>query len=338
MRTPVSAAVAMLLVVTAACSGSITDDPVTAGADTAASATAASAPTETSAATTTSTTKASIERIDDAEGTDDAGIATPKLPSSSDSADSDGDGDGDGDQTAGSTSSSTSTTTTAEPPASTTTAPSTTATTTAPVPTGDSSNPIAVPVELLGSVASSGAARCKFVDLSSVPVPPNPGYVSETLQSQTLSGDEHWALSFSLMLYANCERQARGIEPFSMYAAGTQAAMQQTVLGISESHGRFGERADIAGGLAAEGHGGGPRPSEPIEHDGGEDDNGDGLWSAREIGRRSVSGNQSNDGAGLVDHGDAMTDSKFTCIFAAASLGQSVDHRVDVIIFYGNRC
>ncbi|MEM9564295.1 MAG: hypothetical protein AAGA93_16855 [Actinomycetota bacterium] len=210
--------------------------------------------------------------------------------------------------------------------------------TTSLVPSDDPANPIAVPAGLFGGVTTSGPARCIFADLRSVPVPPNPGYVGESVDGQTITGDELWAITFYLMLYSNCERQARGLEPFRMYPADKQLAMQQTVLGISESHGGFGDRADIAGGLAAEGHGGGPRPGEPINHDNGEDTNGDGFWSVDEIGRRSASGNRNNGNAGLVDHGNAMIDPKYTCIFAAASLGPTADHRVDVIIFYGNRC
>ncbi|MEM7274463.1 MAG: hypothetical protein AAF547_15365 [Actinomycetota bacterium] len=222
----------------------------------------------------------------------------------------------------------------------TTAAPTTEPATTSPTSaTGtDASNPIAVPGGMLAAVASSGPARCVFVDLQGVPVPPNPGYAGETVDGQTITGDELWATTFYLMLYSNCERQARGLEPFRMYPTEKQLAMQQTVLGISESHGGFGDRADIAGGLAAEGHGGGPRPGEAIEHDTPEDSNGDGVWSPNETGRRAASGNQSNGNSGLVDHGDAMIDPKYTCIFAAASLGQTADHRVDVIIYYGNRC
>ncbi|MEM8924574.1 MAG: hypothetical protein AAGD35_13815 [Actinomycetota bacterium] len=230
---------------------------------------------------------------------------------------------------------------TAPPSTSTSTSPSPSdsVATSAPAPIGDASNPIAVPVGLLDDgMATSGAARCIFADLRSVPVPPNPGYVGESVGGQTISGDELWAVSFYLMLYANCERQARGVAPFTMYDASKQRAMQQTVLGITESHQGFGERADIAGGVTAEGHGGGPRPTEAIEHDGPEDTDGNGWWSVDEVGRRAVSGNRSSGGTGLVDHGDAMTDPEFRCIFAAATLGAEADHRVDVIIFYGNRC
>ena len=203
---------------------------------------------------------------------------------------------------------------------------------------GDPTNPIAVPIDLLAGAATTGPARCIRVDLHQVPVPPNPGYRGEELDGQVIGGDDLWAITFYLMLYANCERQVRGLQPFSTYPVAQQLAMQETVLGIDEPHGRFGERVDIAGGLAAEGHGGGPLTGEPIDHDVGEDDDGDGRWSASEIGRRSVSGNQLNGNVGLVDHGDAMIDETYSCIFAAASLGGSADHRVDVIIFYGNRC
>ncbi len=228
-------------------------------------------------------------------------------------------------------------------PSSTTSSPPGTATTgststTSLVPSADPTNPIAVPAGLFGGVATSGPARCIFADLQSVPVQPNPGYVGESVDGQSITGDELWGITFFLMLYSNCERQARGLEPFRMYPTDKQLAMQQTVLGISESHGGFGDRADIAGGLAAEGHGGGPRPGEPIDRDNGEDTNGDGVWSVDEIGRRSASGNRNNGNAGLVDHGNAMIDPTYTCIFAAASLGPTADHRVDVIIFYGNRC
>ncbi|MEM9130857.1 MAG: hypothetical protein AAGE88_00845 [Actinomycetota bacterium] len=230
--------------------------------------------------------------------------------------------------------------TTTVPPSSTSTiqTSSTAAPPPAPAVSGDPSNPIAVPVGLLDGVAAGGAARCIFVDLQSVPVPPNPGYVGETVEGQSISGDELWAVTFYLMLYTNCERQARGLDPFGMYPADKQLAMQQTVLGIAESHGGFGERADIAGGVTAEGHGGGPRPGEPINHDVGEDSDADGLWSPNEIGRRAASGNQMNGNTRLVDHGGAMTAEKYSCVFAAASLGARADHRVDVIIFYGNVC
>ncbi|MCP3990385.1 MAG: hypothetical protein GY724_15010 [Actinomycetia bacterium] len=177
------------------------------------------------------------------------------------------------------------------------------------------------------------------MDLHTVPVPQNPGFQGETLGSESVSADELWAISFYTMLYSNCERQARSLEPFKMYSGEKQVAMQQTVLGISQSHGGFGDRADIAGGLAAEGHGGGPLLGMEIAgHDMSEDDDSNGLWSAHEIARRSASGNQQNDGAGLVDHGGAMTGTKYSCVYAAASLGATANGRMDLIIFYGSRC
>ncbi len=125
---------------------------------------------------------------------------------------------------------------------------------------GGSGNLIEVPQDLLGDITDSGPARCKRVDLQSVPVPPNPGYGFETVDSQTICGDELWKMAFYTMLYSNCERQARGLTPFRMYPAEKMVAMQETVKGISEPHEGFGDRTDIAGGGGAEGHGGGPLP------------------------------------------------------------------------------
>ncbi len=211
------------------------------------------------------------------------------------------------------------------------------ATSTPTTSAGDASNPIAVPVELLSDVTDSGAARCKWVDLHTVPVPPNPGFQGESLDSETVSGDGLWAITFYTMLYANCERQARGLEPFKPYTNEQMVAMQATVLGISEAHGGFGDRSKITGGVTAEGHGGGPLLGlEIASHDSSEDDDGNGLWSAHEIARRSASGNQQNDGAGLVDHGGAMTDPNKSCVYAAASLGATANGRMAIIIFYGS--
>ncbi len=249
--------------------------------------------------------------------------------------------------TAGSSSvTSSSTTAPLSATTSSTTAASNTApsTTTAPITpsapsitTGDGSNPIAVPVAFLAEATNPGEAKCKFVDLHTVEAPTNPGFVGETLGSEHVDGDTMWEVSFYLMLYANCERQARGLQPLEMYTAEQMVEMQTTVLGINTSHGGFGTRGDIVGGATAEQHGGTLLVGEP-SHSPTADDDDDDLWSPHEVARRSASGRQHNDTVGLPDHGGAMVSEKYKCIFGAVSLGASANARMDVILFYGTAC
>ncbi len=198
-------------------------------------------------------------------------------------------------------------------------------------------NPIAVPMSFVADATNPGDAKCKFVDLHTVEAPPNPGFVGETYGGEVITADQMWEVSFYLMLYANCERQARGLAPLRMYSAEQMLAMQQTVLGISSSHEGFGERGDIAGGATAEQHGGTLLVG-IISHSPTADDDDDDLWSPHEVARRSASGRQHNDTVGLVDHGGAMVSEKYSCIFGGVSTGVSDNGRMDVVLFYGTRC
>ncbi|MEM8706587.1 MAG: S-layer homology domain-containing protein [Actinomycetota bacterium] len=198
-------------------------------------------------------------------------------------------------------------------------------------------NPIAVPTGFLAGATNPGDAKCKFVDLHTVAPPPNPGFVGETYGGEVISPDQAWETAFYLMLYANCERQARNLAPLRMYTNEQMLAMQQTVLGISSSHEGFGERGDIAGGATAEQHGGTLLVG-IVSHSTTADDDDDDLWSPHEVARRSASGRQHTDTVGLVDHGGAMVSEKYHCIFGAVSTGVTDNGRMDVILFYGTRC
>ena len=198
-------------------------------------------------------------------------------------------------------------------------------------------NPIAVPAAFLAGATNPGDAKCKFVDLHTVAAPPNPGFVGETFGSEVITAEQSWQVSFYLMLYANCERQARGLPPLRMFSDEHMVAMQQTVLGISSSHEGFGERGDIVGGATAEQHGGTLLVG-IVSHSETADDDDDDLWSPHEVARRSASGRQHNDTVGLVDHGGAMVSEKYQCIFGAVSTGVTDNARMDVILFYGTRC
>ncbi|MEM7142272.1 MAG: S-layer homology domain-containing protein [Actinomycetota bacterium] len=198
-------------------------------------------------------------------------------------------------------------------------------------------NPIAVPAHFIAGATNPGDAKCKFVDLHTVEAPPNPGFVGETYGGEVITAQQSWEVSFYLMLYANCERQARGLTPLRMFAADDMVAMQQTVLGISTSHGGFGERGDIVGGATAEQHGGTLLVG-IVSHSTTADDDDDDLWSPHEVARRSASGRQHNDTVGLVDHGGAMVSEKYKCIFGAVSTGVTDNARMDVILFYGTNC
>ncbi|MEM9466243.1 MAG: S-layer homology domain-containing protein [Actinomycetota bacterium] len=198
-------------------------------------------------------------------------------------------------------------------------------------------NPIAVPIQFLADATNPGEAKCKFVDLHTVEAPPNPGFVGETFGGEVITPQQNWEVAFYLMLYANCERQARGLAPLRMFTDDQMLAMQQTVLGISSSHEGFGERGDIVGGATAEQHGGTLLVG-TISHNLTADDDDDDLWSPHEVARRSASGRQHNDTVGLVDHGGAMVSEKYQCIFGAASTGVTDNGRMDVILFYGTRC
>ena len=198
-------------------------------------------------------------------------------------------------------------------------------------------NPIAVPVGFLADATNPGDAKCKFVDLHTVEAPENPGYVGETFGTEVISADDMWQVAFYLMLYANCERQVRGLHPLRMYSDEKMVAMQQTVLGISSSHQGFGARGDIAGGATAEQHGGTLLVG-IVSHSPTADDDDDDLWSPHEVARRSASGRQHNDTVGLVDHGGAMVSERYSCIFAAVSTGVADNGRMDVILFYGTSC
>ncbi|MEM9747084.1 MAG: hypothetical protein AAF945_10360 [Actinomycetota bacterium] len=199
------------------------------------------------------------------------------------------------------------------------------------------SNPIEVPTQFLGDANNPGDAKCKFVDLHTVAPPPNPGFVGEALGDESVDGQTMWEVAFYLMLYANCERQARGIAPLEMWSGDLMVELQSTVLGISQSHGGFGERSDMVGGATAEQHGGTLLVG-IVSHSPTADDDDDDLWSPHEVARRSASGRQHNDTVGLVDHGGAMIDPNKRCIFGAASLGPTADARMDVILFYGSTC
>ena len=144
----------------------------------------------------------------------------------------------------------------------------------APTPTASppSGNPIAVSPDLMGdALASTGDVLadiqlCKDVNLSSVAVPPNPGFRDETSGAESITGDELWAISFYTMLYSNCERQARGTYDFIMFTDELMLGLQETIYGVDSSHGRFEERAQLSPG-AAEGHGGGRRIGTEIRED-----------------------------------------------------------------------
>jgi hypothetical protein len=85
----------------------------------------------------------------------------------------------------------------------------------------------------------------------------------------------------------NCERQARGLTPFEMWSDETMVEMMETYR-FQSGHTNFGERTDIVGGGGAEGASGGPFIGSVMsDHDrANEDDDGDGLWSPHEVGRR----------------------------------------------------
>ncbi|MEO1057288.1 MAG: hypothetical protein AAFY28_10285 [Actinomycetota bacterium] len=202
---------------------------------------------------------------------------------------------------------------------------------------GHRNNPIAVPYEFLADATNPGEAKCKFVDLHTVQPSPNPGFVGERLDDEHVDGQTMWEVAYYLMLYANCERQARGIEPLRMWSDQQMVDLQATVLGIETSHGGFGDRGDIVGGGTAEQHGGTLLVG-IVSHHATADDDEDGFWSPHEVARRTASGRQHNNNAGLVDHGGAMVDPKKQCIFGAASLGATANARMDVILFYGTTC
>ncbi|MEM8618083.1 MAG: hypothetical protein AAGF73_00035 [Actinomycetota bacterium] len=206
-------------------------------------------------------------------------------------------------------------------------------------PTGDlplRDNPIEVPQEFLAEATNPGDAKCKFVDLHTVPAPPNPGFVGESLGGEHVDGQMMWEVGFYLMLYANCERQARGIEPLRMWSAEQMVAMQATYLGQS-GHSGYGERGDIVGGGTAE-QAGGTLLVGSISHSPTADDDDDDLWSPHEVARRSASGRQHNDTVGLVDHGGAMIDPGRRCIFGTATIGPIANGFMNVVLFYGNTC
>jgi|GEM_PF-6439581 len=194
-------------------------------------------------------------------------------------------------------------------------------------------NPIEVPAELVPVVADPGTGPvCSDVDLSSVPPGPNPGYQDETLDDEVLSGEDIWETSFYMMLFANCERQARGLDPFFMYSPEKMLEMQLTYI-LQGGHDNFGERADIAGGGAAEGAGGAPfigATMGAMGLNGGEDNNDNGLWDPHEAGRRP--------GTGLVDHGNAMVDPDNHCVWASVTIGPTADNYMNAVVFYGTKC
>ena len=79
-----------------------------------------------------------------------------------------------------------------------------------------------VPAELVPdtdvAVDDNTQAVCLYLDLTSVEAPANPGFVDESVDGEFLSGDDIWTAAFYSMVYANCERQARGVKPFRMYS------------------------------------------------------------------------------------------------------------------------
>ena len=159
-----------------------------------------------------------------------------------------------------------STATGASPTLPTTSSATTSATTTssvaAPSTVQSMANPIQVPSDLVpsapGANQHSSEIFCRYLDLSSVVPPPNPGYKTESFGPNTvLSGDDIWITSFYMMLYANCERQARGLSLFSMWSNDIMLELQPTYVHKS-GHAGFGERTVIIKTAAAEGAGGGP--------------------------------------------------------------------------------
>ncbi|KAL3908473.1 MAG: hypothetical protein SGILL_008465, partial [Bacillariaceae sp.] len=175
-------------------------------------------------------------------------------------------------------------------------------------------NPIAVPDHLLPNVNPADVSPedriCERVDFSSMTPPPNPGFRSDT-EFVYVSSDDLWKKSYYMMVYASCERQVRGIDPFTMFT-GEQMVLMQENYQYKAGHDDADDRFAIAGGEPAEGAGGGPL----IGAWNGDwaifDTNDDGLWDAMESGRR--------DASFLLDHGTSMIDPKMTRVFATTTV------------------
>ena len=194
------------------------------------------------------------------------------------------------------------------------------------------SNPIQVPANLVptGIDPSRTDSACRFVDLSSVSPPSNPGYPGESIANESLTGDQIWETSFYMMFFTNCERQARGVEPFKMDSDDKMIEMQKTYI-FKGAHDGYEERSQIASGMPSEGTGGGPLPGAGIwSIDTKEDNNGNGVWDPQEAGRRSTSN--------LVDHGDSMIHPKYSCVYATITIDPNDDERFLSILFYGDIC
>ena len=242
------------------------------------------------------------------------------------------------------TSTTTTTTTTVRPP------PVTTTTTVRPPPPAEPTisdptdsggslplgNPIEVPASLLpavmGATPASSELYCRYWDLTSIKPPQNPGIPDEAIGDMVLSGDDIWETSFYMMLYSNCERQVRGLEPFAMWSNDIMVRLQPTYV-FESGHKKFGERAGIVRGVVAEGAGGAQRVGAPIPSRRiarGEDTIPDMIWNPLESARVAV--------AGLVNHGDAMRDAMYTCVWATVTLGPEANDWMSAILLYGRSC
>lgn len=169
---------------------------------------------------------------------------------------------------------------------------------------------------------------CEDVNLGSVEVPPNPGYPNESNGAESLSGNDMWATTFYMMLYANCERQARNIAPFRLWSFDIMLQLQPTYA-LRSGHEGFGARAKITRGVVAEGSGGAPLVGS--ENKSEDDFFPNGVWDPIESARRTFTG--------LVFHGGAMRDPQKTCVWAGATVGPNPqDNRMATTFFYGSTC
>ena len=110
-------------------------------------------------------------------------------------------------------------------------------------------NPIDVPERFHDGISREA---CGFeLDLSGVPVPPNPGYVGEAEGGYEVSGDDAWATAFYMMLYYNCHRRAEGLEPVHMFPYDILVELQETLgPNYTNGHDNWEAREEVVGGFA----------------------------------------------------------------------------------------
>lgn len=203
-----------------------------------------------------------------------------------------------------------------------------------------SGNPIEVPANLVPNNVDPDTtdAVCQYIDLSCVSPSSNPGYADEAYGDRVFTSDDMWETSFYIMLFVNCERQARGLMPLELYSQDKMLGMHATYR-LKEGHEGYEERSEIATGAPSEAAGGGPLiGAENV--DGDEDDNGNSIWDPQEAGRRATSGHNGSANNGLVDHGDSMTDPTFSCVYATVTMdtNEGEEHRMLDVILYGTEC